>query len=84
MAEFQKQKEVLLSLFDEKRHPPGPVNHDGLLNFSLAQSSWCHDTWTSLSVVISRDVQTQLYCGLAILFNLSATWMSFSSTNISP
>ena len=63
---------------------PSPVNHNGVLNFSPAQSSWCHDTWTSLSVVVFRDVQTQLYCGLAIRFNLSTTWMSFSSTNVSP
>lgn len=34
------------------RPPPGPVNHDGLLNFSPAQSSWCHYTWTSLPVVV--------------------------------
>lgn len=60
------------------------VNHNGVLNFSPAQSSWCHDTWTSLSVVVFRDVQTQLYCGLAIRFNLSTTRMSFSSTNVSP
>lgn len=63
---------------------PSPVNHNGVLNFSPAQSSWCHDTWTSLSVVVFRDVQTQLYCGLAIRFNLSTTQMSFSSTNVSP